>query len=104
LPRLAPGVFVHFHDIAWPFEYPIDWYREARAWNEAYALRAFLAYNQTFPIVLFANYLLRYHREAVRRHMPLATRQPRGIADDQATACSLWLARAGRHEGARRAT
>jgi uncharacterized UPF0146 family protein len=95
LPRLEPGVFVHFHDIAWPFEYPIDWYREGRAWNEAYALRAFLAYNPTFPIVLFANYLLRYHREVVRRHMPLATRQPRGIPDYEATACSLWLMRAG---------
>src|SRR5690606_4967570 len=25
LPALAPGVFVHFHDIFWPFEYPPEW-------------------------------------------------------------------------------
>ena len=25
LPRLASGVFVHFHDMFWPFEYPRKW-------------------------------------------------------------------------------
>ena len=25
LPRIAPGVIVHFHDIFWPFEYTRDW-------------------------------------------------------------------------------
>jgi predicted O-methyltransferase YrrM len=25
LPRLAPGVFVHFHDVRYPFEYPEEW-------------------------------------------------------------------------------
>lgn len=40
LPRLAPGVLVHVHDIALPWDYPdmfIDWY-----WNEAYILAAYL--------------------------------------------------------------
>ena len=45
LPALATGVYVHFHDIFYPFEYPREWIYEGRAWNEAYMLRAFLMYN-----------------------------------------------------------
>ena len=48
LPRLQAGVLVHFHDVLWPFEYPELWFRQGRAWNEAYVLRAFLQYNDTF--------------------------------------------------------
>ncbi|HOK94519.1 MAG TPA: class I SAM-dependent methyltransferase [Anaerohalosphaeraceae bacterium] len=59
LPVLNDGVIVHFHDIYWPFEYPIEWINEARAWNEAYLLRAFLQYNNRFDIILFNNYLAR---------------------------------------------
>ena len=57
LPRLRPGVVVHIHDIATSFEYPLEWYEEGRAWNEAPALRAFLAFNQAYEII----YLLRLH-------------------------------------------
>jgi hypothetical protein len=54
LPRLAPGVIVHFHDIFWPFEYPADWLINRRySWNELYGLRAFLSYNDTFEISFF---------------------------------------------------
>jgi predicted O-methyltransferase YrrM len=57
LPRLDAGVLVHFHDIFWPFEYPLSWLSQGRAWNEAYLLRAFLQYNRTFAIVQFNDYL-----------------------------------------------
>ncbi len=57
LPALRSGVIVHFHDIYWPFEYPLEWIKEGRAWNEAYLLRAFLQYNTHFDIVLFNNYI-----------------------------------------------
>jgi len=57
LPALAPGVIVHFHDIFYPFEYPDDWVREGRGWNEAYVLRAFLEYNDAFEILLW-NHML----------------------------------------------
>ena len=43
LPRLAPGVIVHVHDIFLPFEYPKDWViDQRRSWNEQYLLRALL--------------------------------------------------------------
>jgi hypothetical protein len=46
IPRLAPGVIVHFHDVQFPFEYPREWVFAKRwSWNEIYAVRAFLAYN-----------------------------------------------------------
>lgn len=53
LPRLPAGVHVHFHDVMYPFEYPVEWARQGRNWNEAYAVRAFLAFNSAFTIDLF---------------------------------------------------
>jgi predicted O-methyltransferase YrrM len=91
LPRLEPGVLVHIHDVATSFEYPLEWYEEGRAWNEAPALRAFLAFNRAFEIVAFNDYLFRFQRDAVAAHMPLALRQPPGAEGN--TAVSLWLRR-----------
>ncbi len=54
LPRLRRGVVVHFHDIFWPFEYPVGWiFDRGYSWNEIYGLRAFLAYNNAFDIIFF---------------------------------------------------
>jgi predicted O-methyltransferase YrrM len=57
LPSLAPGVLVHFHDIFPGFEYPVEWVYEGRGWNEAYALRAFLQFNDQFEILLWPHLL-----------------------------------------------
>jgi Methyltransferase domain len=57
LPALASGVIVHFHDVFYPFEYPNNWVREGRGWNEAYLLRAFLEYNEAFEILLWGHML-----------------------------------------------
>lgn len=63
LPALKDGVYIHFHDIFYPFEYPKEWIFEGRAWNEAYLLRAFLQYNDCFEIQIFCNYLAKFHLE-----------------------------------------
>lgn len=70
LPRLAPGVLVHFHDILYPFEYPKEWIYEGRAWNEAYLLRAFLTNNDQYQILLFNSFLFTFHRDAIAPLMP----------------------------------
>jgi predicted O-methyltransferase YrrM len=70
LPRLKAGVAIQIHDIYIGFEYPDKWLREGRAWNEAYLLRAFLEYNQSFRILLFLGYLQNMHEEWFREHMP----------------------------------
>jgi hypothetical protein len=84
LPALAPGVVIHVHDIFWPFEYPSTWLDEGRAWNETYALRAFLQYNRCFSIMLFANCLVHRDRGWFERHAPTILRNVGG---------SIWLRR-----------
>jgi hypothetical protein len=59
LPRLAPGVLVHVHDITHPFEIPTGWLDEGRGWTEVYLLRAFLQHNDAFEIVFFSSCLYR---------------------------------------------
>jgi hypothetical protein len=82
LPRLASGVYIHVHDVFYPFEYPKEWIFEGRAWNEAYLLRAFLEYNQHFEVVLMNTFMEEFHREFFARHMPLCLKNPGG---------SIWL-------------
>jgi predicted O-methyltransferase YrrM len=71
LPRLKPGVIVHFHDIFYPFEYPDPWIFQARrSWNEIYILRAFLMFNPAFEVLFFNDYFGRRHAEHARRTLP----------------------------------
>lgn len=71
VPKLRPGVMIHFHDIFFPFEYPKEWVLGGRNWNENYLLKAFLMYNDKFRIRLFSDFIFRHHPEAYRE-MPLA--------------------------------
>lgn len=64
LPILKNGVLIHFHDILFPFEYPKKWILDGFGWNETYFLKAFLMYNKDFRIVLFSDYLSKFHKEA----------------------------------------
>ena len=87
LPALRPGVYVHFHDVFYPFEYPKEWIYEGRAWTEAYLLRAFLAFNRDYEIVLFTNFLERSHADRFST-MPLCLKSQ---------GASLWLRRVAEH-------
>jgi hypothetical protein len=91
LPRLQSGVIVHFHDIPYPFEYPLHWLRAGRAWNEAYILRAFLQFNTDFEIRFFNDFMATFHGDAVRERMPAAMKQ--SSFELTVPASSLWLAR-----------
>jgi len=82
LPELKRGVRIHFHDIFYPFEYPLDWVYEGRAWNEVYLLRAFLQYNQQFEIELFNTFIDCFHKEKYFRELPLVQKNTGG---------SIWL-------------
>lgn len=67
LPILAPGVYIHVHDIFLPADYPKDWVIEQnRCWNEQYVLQAFLAFNSAFRIVFGCAVAVSNHEEAVR--------------------------------------
>jgi hypothetical protein len=56
LPRLAPGVLVHIHDISLPKPYPRVYFDQRMYWNEQYVLQTFLAFNARFEVVWAGNY------------------------------------------------
>ena len=74
LPKLTRGVFVHFHDVFYPFEYPPEWLEAGTYWNESYFLRAFLAYNTEWTIHFFGNYAGFAFEEFIAKKMPLCRR------------------------------
>ena len=78
LPRLRPGVFVHFHDVFYPFEYPSEWLLEGRYWNESYFLRAFLSWSYEWNIVFFNTYVHFVFGNIIKEKMPLCVKDPGG--------------------------
>jgi hypothetical protein len=87
LPRLAPGVWIHVHDIFFPHDYPAEWLIERRmAWNEQYLLEAFLSFNKEFEVTLANYWLCLDHRHEAARLWPNAL-------SDNFGASSLWMKR-----------
>jgi hypothetical protein len=73
LPRLAPGVIVHIHDINLPNEYPEVYFTNPSFrmfWTEAYLLQAFLAFNSQFEVLLAVNYLMTEQNEEFCKAFP----------------------------------
>ncbi len=73
LPRLAPGVLVHVHDIALPFEYSKVYATNEtfrQFWTEQYLLQAFLCFNRDFETLLAMNWLMAERLELVRAAFP----------------------------------
>jgi hypothetical protein len=67
LPRLAPGVIVHFHDIPLPYEYQKVYFTNPTFrvfWTEAYLLQSFLTFNDHFEILLAMAFLMEEHQQA----------------------------------------
>jgi predicted O-methyltransferase YrrM len=78
LPHLPSGVFVHFHDVFYPFDYPPEWLLQGRYWNENYFLRAFLAYNYEWSIYFFNTYMHLFYRDVIAEKLPLCAKNPGG--------------------------
>jgi Methyltransferase domain len=78
IPRLAPGVWVHIHDVFLPYEYPRVWVvDDRRLWAEQYLVHAFLAFNSAFRVRFPAMAVSRAAHETVAELVPgfsLATR------------------------------
>lgn len=73
LPRLAPGVIVHVHDIHLPYEYPRVYFTNPRfrvLWTEAYLLQAFLSLNREFEVLLGMCWIMRERMDTFRRAFP----------------------------------
>ena len=84
LPSLKPGVWVHIHDVFFPFDYPVDWIIGQRlAFNEQYLVEAFLAFNDRFAIEFSNSWLAADFREEVAGLVP--------TPGDAGRPASLWL-------------
>lgn len=83
LPSLAPGVWIHFHDVFTPYDYPVEWVRKSLrlSANEQYAVECLLSGGNRYQIELPLHYLVRDHPAAAREFYP------RGRTRGQ----SLWL-------------
>ena len=84
MPRVAEGVWFHFHDIFWPADYPASWLLDdGLSWNEQYALQAFLMHNEAWRPRLAVSLL-----RSTRRHLFADLADPRWPYDGGA---SVWL-------------
>jgi predicted O-methyltransferase YrrM len=71
LPILAPGVVVHVHDIALPYEYDRRFVVDLdMPWAEQYLLQALLSGNDGWEIVFAAQAAARHDRERLARLVP----------------------------------
>lgn len=78
IPNLPQGVFVHFHDVFYPFEYPKSWLEDGRYWNEDYFLRAFLSFNSSWEISFFNHYANLAFKDFISKNMPICQKNTGG--------------------------
>ncbi len=74
LPRLAPGVIVHFHDIMLPAECPKIYATNPHSrafWTEAHLLQVFLCHNSRFEVLLTMAYFNANRSEDLLTAFPL---------------------------------
>jgi hypothetical protein len=81
LPSLAPGVWIHIHDIFTPYDYPEEWvFSVPRAGNnEQYALECLLSGGDRFQVELPLHLLWREHQDVLRPLYLPATDRPAAI-------------------------
>lgn len=98
LPRLAPGVRVHVHDVPFPFNTPFPgefWVLTSdrksehwpNYWNEAMLLQAFLAFNSRCGVDLSTPMLRHFDEKFLRATIPLY----KPLTEEPNTFSSMWL-------------
>src|SRR5262249_38555527 len=87
LPRLKPGVLVHFHDIFLPNDYPEEW--ETRYYYEQYILAAsLLAKGSRLDTVFPSLFILQHPRLSTQLHDIWEAIGAKGISSSGG---SFWL-------------
>ena len=76
LPRLKPGVWVHFHDIHFPYDFPRDLLLNHTFYNETSLLRAWLTDNPRVEIVFCLSQLHYGRTDGLRAIFPDYQPQP----------------------------
>lgn len=89
LPRLKKGVFVHFHDIFLPNDYPMTWIKDSKIfWNEQYFLNSFLMFNPFYQIIYPLNFL---YKSNLVNFMKLTNFYPYSYKNDIIGPGSFWI-------------
>jgi hypothetical protein len=95
LPTLAAGVFIHIHDVPFPYNVPYppqlwvfgqEW---PMLWNEAMMVQAFLSMNREFKIKMSTPLLRHFEEDFLKRSIPIY----QSIDQNPNTFSSLWLQR-----------
>jgi hypothetical protein len=74
-------VWIHFHDVHWPQDYPAQWVlNDGLTWNEQYILQAFLMHNAKYRVRIAMAMLRRL------RHADL-----RAVFPDRPFGWSVWI-------------
>jgi hypothetical protein len=100
LPSLNRGVFVHIHDVPFPFNIPFpanQWVLGMEDyspywpiyWNEAMLVQSFLAFNSAFEIIHSTPYIRHFDESFLVKNIPFY----KTIAQEPNTFSSLWIRR-----------
>jgi len=77
IPRLKPGVMLHFHDCRFPLEYSRKQVFEKNySWNEVYAVRALLMHSTKFRIFFWGSLFEKLNPQLVRNTLFEYARNP----------------------------
>ena len=93
LPRLAPGVWVHFHDVFLPYEYPRYLLALEAYFNEQYLLQAFLEGNSDWEVRLALSALFRRQRERFAALVPSVAEDSPDPRWADVSPAAFWLRR-----------
>ncbi|MHB1840067.1 MAG: class I SAM-dependent methyltransferase [Acidobacteriaceae bacterium] len=105
LTELVPGVFVHFHDIFTPLDYPQKFVMTNLCfWGEQYLLEAFLSFNSAYKVLWSSSAMQQFHPDVLKRAFPAwegsFARMPAelkmfapSLDGNNVWPCSFWIAR-----------
>jgi len=95
LPLVSRGVLVHIHDIPFPYNVPFPadtWLFGERwpvYWQEAMVVQAFLAFNESFEVLLSTPMIRHFDEQFLTSRFA----DYRTLAEDSNLPSSLWLRR-----------
>lgn len=80
LPSLKPGVWIHFHDVFTPYDYPVKWVTNPLfSNNEQYAVEALLTGGDRYSVELPLYLIWREHFAVMQRFFPRGRLQAQGL-------------------------
>lgn len=91
LPQLNNDVMVHIHDIFFPHDYPLDWLKGGRFWNEQYLLYVFLQFNTKFKIQFCNSYAVYKFKDILKNIQKNYYEFKMGITNKPFGGGSIWL-------------